>query len=70
MTTANKLTIFRVVLIPVFLILTYAGRMGWALAVFIFASLILYIIFFFQFFLFILFFKSIFSQNIFFNLVI
>ena len=39
MTTANKLTIFRVVLIPVFLILAYAGRMGWALAVFILASL-------------------------------
>lgn len=39
MTTANKLTIFRVALIPVFLILAYAGRMGWALAVFVLASL-------------------------------
>ena len=39
MTTANKLTIFRVVLIPVFLVLAYAGRMGWALAVFVIASL-------------------------------
>ena len=39
MTTANKLTILRVLLIPVFLILAYAGKMGWALAVFIIASL-------------------------------
>lgn len=39
MTTANKLTIFRVILIPVFLVLAYAGRMGWALAVFVIASL-------------------------------
>ena len=39
MTTANKLTIFRVLLIPVFLVLAYAGRMGWALAVFVIASL-------------------------------
>lgn len=39
MTTANKLTIFRVVLIPVFLVLAYVGRMGWALAVFVIASL-------------------------------
>ena len=39
MTTANKLTIMRVVLIPVFLVLAYAGRMGWALAVFVIASL-------------------------------
>ena len=39
MTTANKLTIFRVLLIPVFLLLAYAGRMGWALAVFVIASL-------------------------------
>ena len=39
MTTANKLTIFRVILIPVFLVLAYLGRMYWALAVFIVASL-------------------------------
>lgn len=39
MTTANKLTLFRVALIPVFLILTYAGQMHWALAVFVIASL-------------------------------
>ena len=39
MTTANKLTIFRVLLIPVFLLLAYAGRMGWAFAVFVIASL-------------------------------
>ncbi len=39
MTTANKLTIFRVVLIPVFLVLAYAGKTGWALGVFILASL-------------------------------
>ena len=39
MTTANKLTIFRVVLIPVFLVLAYAGQTGWALGVFILASL-------------------------------
>ena len=39
MTTANKLTIFRVVLIPVFLVLAYRGLTGWALAVFVVASL-------------------------------
>ena len=39
MTTANKITIFRVVLIPVFLVLAYAGHMGWALLVFVLASL-------------------------------
>ena len=39
MTTANKLTIFRVVLIPVFLLLAYAGQRYWALAVFVIASL-------------------------------
>ena len=39
MTTANKLTILRVILIPVFLILAYAGKSGWALAVFVIASL-------------------------------
>ena len=39
MTTANKLTIFRVVLIPVFLVLAYTGHMRWALVVFVLASL-------------------------------
>ena len=39
MTTANKITIFRVVLIPVFLALAYAGLMYWAFAVFVLASL-------------------------------
>ncbi len=39
MTTANKLTIFRVVLIPVFLVLAYTGHMRWAFAVFVIASL-------------------------------
>ena len=42
MTTANKITIFRVILIPVLLVLMYldfSGHMYWALAVFIIASL-------------------------------
>ena len=39
MTTANKITIFRVILIPVFLILAYTGHMVWAFAVFVLASL-------------------------------
>lgn len=42
MTTANKITIFRVVLIPVLLVLMYwdfPGHLYWALAVFILASL-------------------------------
>ena len=39
MTTANKITIFRVVLIPVFLVLAYTGHMRWALLVFVLASL-------------------------------
>ena len=39
MTTANKITLFRVVLIPVFLVLAYAGHMLWAFAVFVIASL-------------------------------
>lgn len=39
MTTANKITIARVVLIPVFLVLAYAGLMYWALAVYIIACL-------------------------------
>ena len=39
MTTANKITLFRVVLIPVFLVLAYTGHMRWALVVFVLASL-------------------------------
>lgn len=39
MTTANKITIFRIILIPVFLVLAYTGNMGWALAVYIIACL-------------------------------
>ena len=39
MTTANKITIFRIVLIPVFLVLAYTDRMLWAFAVFVLASL-------------------------------
>ena len=39
MTTANKLTLFRVALIPVFLVLAYTGRTIWAFAVFVLASL-------------------------------
>lgn len=39
MTTANKITIARVVLIPVFLVLAYTGHMYWALAVYIIACL-------------------------------
>ena len=39
MTTANKITIFRVILIPVFLILAYSGRSIAAFAVFAIASL-------------------------------
>ena len=38
-TTANKITIFRIILIPVFLVLAYMGQMGWALAVYIIACL-------------------------------
>ena len=39
MNTANKITLFRVVLIPVFLFLAYTGRMPFAFAVFVLASL-------------------------------
>lgn len=42
MTTANKITIFRVLLIPVFLVLMYLrfpGHMYWAFGVFVLASL-------------------------------
>lgn len=38
-TTANKITIGRIVLIPVFLVLAYLGQMYWALAVYIIACL-------------------------------
>ena len=38
-TTANKITIFRVLMIPVFLVLAYTGLRYWALAVFVLASL-------------------------------
>ena len=38
-TTANKITIFRILLIPVFLILAYMGQMTWALVVYIIACL-------------------------------
>jgi len=36
-TTANKITMLRVVLIPVFLLLAYSGQLYWALAVYILA---------------------------------
>ena len=39
MTTANKITILRMVMIPVFLILAYGGYSWWALAVYIIACL-------------------------------
>ena len=39
MTTANKITLFRIVMIPVFLVLAYADRLVWALAVFLLACL-------------------------------
>ena len=38
-TTANKITMFRIVLIPVFLVLSYTGLKYWALAVYIIACL-------------------------------
>lgn len=38
-TTANKITMARIFLIPVFLILAYMGQMYWALAVYIIACL-------------------------------
>ena len=38
-TTANKITIFRILLIPVFLVLAYMGQRYWALAVYIIACL-------------------------------
>lgn len=39
MTTANKITIFRVALIPVFLVLAYTDHKLWAFSVFVIASL-------------------------------
>lgn len=39
MTTANKITIARVVMIPIFLVLAYTGNIYWALAVYIIACL-------------------------------
>ena len=39
MTTANKITIVRILLIPLFLILAYTGHTWWALAVYIIACL-------------------------------
>ena len=38
-TTANKITMFRIALIPVFLVLAYLGYRYWALAVYIIACL-------------------------------
>lgn len=38
-TTANKITIFRIILIPVFMVLAYQNLFGWALAVYIIACL-------------------------------
>ena len=38
-TTASKITIARILLIPVFLVLAYTGHMYWAFAVFAIASL-------------------------------
>jgi CDP-diacylglycerol--glycerol-3-phosphate 3-phosphatidyltransferase len=38
-TTANKITIFRIILIPVFMVLEYLGYNYWALAVYIIACL-------------------------------
>ncbi len=39
MTTANKITLARVVMIPVFLVLAYAGQLYWACAVYVLACL-------------------------------
>ena len=39
MTTANKITIGRIILIPIFLVLAYTGNIYWALGVFIAACL-------------------------------
>ena len=37
-TTANKITLFRILLVPVFLVLAYTDHLKWALAVYITAS--------------------------------
>ena len=37
-TTANKITLFRIILVPVFLLLAYTDRLRWALVVYIIAS--------------------------------
>ena len=39
MTTANKITVARIALIPIFLVLAYTGHTVWALAVYILACL-------------------------------
>lgn len=39
MTTANKITIFRIIMIPVFLVLAYTGQMYWAFAIYTIACL-------------------------------
>lgn len=39
MTTANRITLVRIILIPVFLLLAYTGHTWWALAVYIVACL-------------------------------
>lgn len=36
-TTANKITMLRIVLIPVFLLLAYTGQLGWAFGVYVLA---------------------------------
>ena len=38
MTTANQITLLRMLLIPLFVILVVYGRPGWALAVFVLAG--------------------------------
>ena len=39
MTTANKITFFRIFCIPLFLLLAYTGRMAWAFAFYVIACL-------------------------------
>ena len=39
MTTANKITIFRILCIPLFLVLVYTDRMSWGFAVYVLACL-------------------------------